>query len=99
MHRHSLEAWKRLISNGTRETRDKQVFGWFWEHPDTTDHQCRDGLGYEERNQVSPSITRLTQRGLLEEGDAVRQQGHKRRTSHVPDVQPSISQLFQLPLL
>ncbi len=88
MHVNSLEAWMQLISSGRKETRDKEVFRWFWDNAGKTDHQCRDGLCYAERNEVSPSITRLIQRGLLKQGKSVRVNGHKRRTVSVPAEPP-----------
>jgi hypothetical protein len=79
MHDHSLEAWKLLLDTGKASKRRRQVFWWFYRHPDSTDFQCRDGLGYPERNEVSPSITWLIQRGFLEENGYVRAPDTNRR--------------------
>ncbi len=89
MHANSMAVWKRLQAAGVSDQRELEVFECVRDHPGVTDHEVRDHLGYAERNDVSPAITRLRQAGKLEEGDKVTgDSGFPRRTLYVTGAAP-----------
>lgn len=84
-----MAAWLRLQAAGEIDQRELQVLNYIELHPGSTDHEVRDGLGYSERNDVSPAITRLKQGGLLDEGDKVMgESGFMRRTLYLAGTAP-----------
>ncbi len=89
MHKNSLDVWRRLTAAGVSDQRELEVFEFIKKHPGVTDHEVRDGLGYPERNDVSPAITRLRQADILEEGDKVTgDSGFPRRTLYLAGTAP-----------
>jgi hypothetical protein len=58
---------------GAFQRREWAILGWMQFHlgkevrPATTDRQVAFGLGYQERNAVSPRITRLIKQGVIEQ--------------------------------
>ena len=89
MHANSMAAWLRLQAAGEIDQRELQVLNYIELHAGSTDHQVRDGLGFPERNDVSPAITRLKQEGLLEEGEKVMgESGFRRRTLYLAGTAP-----------
>lgn len=89
MHKNSMDVYRRLQAAGVNEERELEVFEYVRDHPGVTDHEVRDGLGYPERNDVSPAITRLRQAGRLEEGDkVVGESGFPRRTLYIAGAAP-----------
>ena len=94
MHPNSLTAWAQLLANEKVTQREWEVFKWVWNNPGHTDHDCRDGLNYAERNDVSPAITRLKQAGYVVEGDPVvgPDTGYMRRTLYVAGTAPEMRQ-------
>ena len=89
MHANSMAAWLRLQAAGEIDQRELQVLGFIETHAGCTDHDVRDGLGFPERNDVSPAITRLKQAELIEEGEKVLgESGFKRRTLYLAGTVP-----------
>lgn len=81
MHANSMKAHQRLSAGGVFDQRLRDVHRYIKDHPGVTDHDVRDGLGFAERNDVSPVITKLKQQDIIEEGDPVMgDTGHMRRT-------------------
>lgn len=84
MHEHSLDAWAAFIASGMKARRELLVFWHIFYHPGKTDHECQADLGFKERNNVSPTISRFVKRGIFKEGPKVTVDGRKRRTTYVP---------------
>ena len=65
MHSNSIEAYHELSDYLTG--RRGEVYQWLKANGQATDRQIKEGLGYEDMNQVRPRVTELIEQDLIEE--------------------------------
>lgn len=72
IHVNSRIAWSRLQGVPLTQ-RQKMVLDWFgWANRPMTDRQCKEGMGFDDMNQVRPRITELIKANALEEVSRVK---------------------------
>lgn len=95
MHKNSLEAYRKITEEGSKNTREKDILTIYsnYNRP-LTDYEILQNFkpGSDNLNLVRPRITELHQKGILEEGPPIKSHMGRLnvRTSKIKDFEEQL---------